>query len=171
MSASMARQGGRVQLEQSDMSIALNMAKMATRGSSCTMIEETQHLIMKPCAAVQEPKKWGVEFPGHRMLKAAMERHPAVVYDNQTDGCLPCHNSQAKNPRTRWRHKGSGALPQVWRKQPTQELTPPPPGTPAAPPGDKHDAQSSQVANLSAVYVYKPTPLPIAQCFNHDLSA
>jgi hypothetical protein len=29
MSATMARQGGRVQLEQSDMRLALNMAKMA----------------------------------------------------------------------------------------------------------------------------------------------
>jgi len=39
MSATMARQGGRVQLEQSDMSQALNMAKMAKEGFSCAAIE------------------------------------------------------------------------------------------------------------------------------------
>jgi len=32
MSATMARQGGRVQLEQSDMRLPLNMAKMAKEG-------------------------------------------------------------------------------------------------------------------------------------------
>jgi hypothetical protein len=34
MSATMARQGGRVQLEQSDMRLALIMAKMAKEGFS-----------------------------------------------------------------------------------------------------------------------------------------
>jgi hypothetical protein len=43
----MARQGGRVQLEQSDISFALNMAKMAKGGLSRTAIEETQQLIKK----------------------------------------------------------------------------------------------------------------------------
>jgi len=41
----MSRQGGQVQLQQSDMSLALNMAKMAKGGFSCAMIEETQYLI------------------------------------------------------------------------------------------------------------------------------
>ena len=52
MSATMARQGGRVQLEQSNMCLALNMAKMATGGFSHATIEETQYLIKKPCAEV-----------------------------------------------------------------------------------------------------------------------
>jgi len=38
----MARQGGRVQLEQSDMRLALNMAKMAKGGFSRATVEETQ---------------------------------------------------------------------------------------------------------------------------------
>jgi len=38
MSATMARQGGRVQLEQSDMRLALNMAKMAKGRFSCAAI-------------------------------------------------------------------------------------------------------------------------------------
>ena len=45
MSATMARQGGRVQLEQSDMHLALNMGRMAKEGFSCAAIDETQYLI------------------------------------------------------------------------------------------------------------------------------
>jgi hypothetical protein len=90
MSATMARQGGRVQLEQSDMRLALNMAKMAKGGISRAAIEETQQLIKKPRAEVREEKKRGVEFPGHNKVKAAIEIHPAMVCENQTDGCLPC---------------------------------------------------------------------------------
>jgi hypothetical protein len=42
MSATMAQQGGRVQLEQSDMRLALNMAKIAKEGISHATIEETK---------------------------------------------------------------------------------------------------------------------------------
>jgi len=42
MSATMAKQGGRVQLELSDMRLALNMAKMAKQGFSREAIEETK---------------------------------------------------------------------------------------------------------------------------------
>jgi len=52
ISATMARQGGRVQLEQSDMRLALNMAKMAKGGFLRAAIEETQCLIKKPQAQV-----------------------------------------------------------------------------------------------------------------------
>jgi hypothetical protein len=41
MSATMARQGGREQLKQSDMRLALDMAKMAKEGYSRASIEET----------------------------------------------------------------------------------------------------------------------------------
>jgi len=54
MSATMVRQGGRVQLEQSDVFMALNMAKMATGGLLRAAIEETQQLIMQSRAKVQE---------------------------------------------------------------------------------------------------------------------
>jgi len=57
MSATMVRQGGRVQLELSDMRLALNMAKMAKGGFSRTTIEETQQLIKKPRTEVREEKK------------------------------------------------------------------------------------------------------------------
>jgi len=65
MSATMARQGGRVQLEQSDIRLALNMAKMATEAFWRAAIEEMKYLIMKPRAEVREEKKRGVEFPRH----------------------------------------------------------------------------------------------------------
>jgi len=52
MSATMARQGGRVQLELSDMRLALNMAKMANGGFLRAAIEEKQFLIKKPRAEV-----------------------------------------------------------------------------------------------------------------------
>ena len=132
MSATMARQGGRVQLEQSDMRLALNMAKMAKEGFSRAVIEETKYLIKKPRAEVREEKKRGVVFPGHKKVKAAIERHPAMLRQNQTAGCLPCQNGTAKNPQTRWRRKGTGAPPPNRRRQqtpePTPELTPPLPG-------------------------------------------
>jgi len=96
MSATMATQGGRVQLEQSDMRLALNIAKMAKGGLSHTAIDETKFLIKNPCAKVQEQKKLGVESPGNNKLKDAIQRHPALLRQNQTAGCLPCPNGTAK---------------------------------------------------------------------------
>jgi hypothetical protein len=53
MSATMTRPGGRVQLEQSDMRLALNMAKIAKESYSRTAIEEIKYLIKKPQAEVR----------------------------------------------------------------------------------------------------------------------
>ena len=57
MAATIARQGVRVQLEQSDMRLALNMAKMAKGGFPRATIEETQFLVKKPVAEVREEKE------------------------------------------------------------------------------------------------------------------
>jgi len=57
------------------------MAKIAKGGFSRAAIEETQHLIKKPHAEVREVMKWRVEFPGDGKVKAAIERHPAMVYE------------------------------------------------------------------------------------------
>jgi len=100
MSATLARPGGWVQLEQSDMRIALNMAKIATGGFLRTTREETQYLIEKPRAEVREETKWGVEFPGHKTVKAVMERPLAMIRQNHTDGGLPSQNGTARNPQT-----------------------------------------------------------------------
>ena len=85
----MARQGGQVQLEQCDMRLALNMAKMANEVFWLAAIEETKYLIKKPRAEVREEMKRGVEFPGHKMVKTAIQRHPAMLRQNQMSGCLP----------------------------------------------------------------------------------
>jgi len=95
MCATMARQGGRVQLEQSDMRLALNMAKMPNGGISCATIKETKYLIKTPCAEVREEKKRGDEFPGHEKGKAAMEGHPAMLRQSHTAGC---HSFQNRTP-------------------------------------------------------------------------
>ena len=52
MSATMAGQRGRVQLEHSDMRLALDMAKMANEGFSRAAIEQKIYLIQKPRAEV-----------------------------------------------------------------------------------------------------------------------
>jgi hypothetical protein len=62
----MARQGGQVQLEQSDMRLALNMAKMAKESFSCAAIKQMKFLITKPRAEVREEKQRGAEVPGHK---------------------------------------------------------------------------------------------------------
>jgi hypothetical protein len=85
------------------MRLALNMAKMAKGGFSHVAIEEMQYQIKRPRAKVREEKKRGFEFPGHTKLKAAIERHPAMIRQNRTAGCLPSQNGTAKNPETRCR--------------------------------------------------------------------
>jgi len=79
MSATMGRQGGRVQLEQSVIHLALNMAKMAKGGFLGIAMEEKQHLIRKPRVKVRYEKKGGFEFPGHKKMKAAIERQLAML--------------------------------------------------------------------------------------------
>src|SRR5882757_11045777 len=168
MSATMAGQGGRVQLEQSDMRLALNMAKMAKEGVSRAAIEETKYLIKKPRAEVREEKKRGVEFHGHKQVKAAIQRHPAMLRHNQTPGCRPCPNGTAKNPQTRWRRKGTGAPPPARRRVRTPEPTPPPPGTPPAPTGNTSGAQPTEIVNLPARFTYSHTALHWAEFFEDD---
>jgi len=158
MSATKAGQGGRVQLEQSDMHLALNMAKMAKEGFSCAAIEESQQLIKKLCAEVQEMKKQGVLFPGHNEVKAAIERYPAMVQENQMDGCVPCQNGTAKNPQTCWKREGTGAPPP---RPATQR-----PGTPPAPTDDSERSQCSETEGVPPGNVYIHTPYPSTRFLN-----
>jgi len=69
----MARQGGGLQLEQSDLHLALKMAKMAMGGCSRAAIKEMQFRIRIPQAEVREQMMRGVESPGHQIVKAAIE--------------------------------------------------------------------------------------------------
>jgi len=169
MSATMARQGGRVQLEQSDMRVALNMAKMAKEVLSRPAIVEIHQLITKPHAEVREQNKWAVEFPGHKKVKAAIEGHPAMVYKNQTAGCLPCQNGTAKSPQTRWRRKGTGTpLPELAAPPPRM---PPSPGRPPALSGDTDGNESYEIEGMPSRCVYTHSPLPNTQFVNHNAYA
>jgi len=48
----MVRQGGQVQPEQSNMRLAMKVAKMAKGEFSCAAFEETHYLFKKPLAEV-----------------------------------------------------------------------------------------------------------------------
>ena len=168
MSATIARQGGQVQLEQSDMRLALTMAKMAEEGFSRPAIEETKYVRQKPCNEVREEKMRGVEFPGHKMVKAAIHRHPAMLRQNKTSGCLPFQNGTAKNPQTLWTSKGTGAPPPAQRRERIPERTPPLPGTPPTPTGNSCGAQPAEIINFPVGYTYSHTALPWAEYFEDD---
>jgi hypothetical protein len=156
MSATMASQEGRVQLEQSDMCLVMNMAKMAKGGFARTAVQEMEYLIEKPHVTVREQKKWGVEFSGPEKVKAAIVRHSAMLHHNQTGRCLPCQNGNAKNRQTHSRHKATGAPVLMRCTQRTPDSTPPVPQmrplpeSPPAPNSNHAGAQHSQIVNMPA---------------------
>jgi len=82
ISSTMAWQGGCVQLEMSDMHLALNMAKMAKGGNSHAAMEEKQNSINNLHTEVQEGNQCGVEVPVHKQVKTAIEWHLAMVHDH-----------------------------------------------------------------------------------------
>ena len=166
MSPTMAREGGRVQLEQCDMGLALNMAKMAEGQFSCATIEETECLIKKPWGEDRKMKKWGVEFLGHIQAKAVIERHLAMLQKDQMDGYLPCQNGTAQDPQIRWRRKGTVAPPPERLRQPTPEPTPHPPKMPVVPPGKNEAGHLSAIGGVPPGYVNIHTPLPHLQFCN-----
>jgi hypothetical protein len=149
------------------MRLALNMPKMAKEGFSRAAIEETKYLIKKLRTEVWEEKQRAIEFPGHKKVKAAIQRHPAIPRHNQTSGCLPCQNGTTKHLQTRWRREGTGAPPPTQRRVRTPEETPRPPGTPPAQTGNTSGAQLSEIVNLPAGYTYSHTALPVAE-FSED---
>jgi len=157
MSASMAREGGRVELQQSELRAALNIDKMAQWWFSCTTKEETQHLIKKPWAKYQAERMQGVVFPGHDKVRAAIERHLAMDHENRTDGFHPCQDGTAINQQTRSRCKCMGASP--------PQGAPPGPRTPPAP---SDHAESSKTENLPPGFIYIHTPHCSARSFNLD---
>jgi hypothetical protein len=87
------------------------MGTMAKEGLLRAAIEETKYLIEKPRIEVREEKMRGLEFPEHNKLMAAIQRHQAMLRDNQTSACLPFQNGTPKNPHTSWGRTETGALP------------------------------------------------------------
>ena len=104
--------------------------------------------------------KLGVVFPRHNKVKAAIERHLAMVRVNQTDGCIPCQHGNPSYPQTRWRHKGIGAAPPL-------PAAPRPRPLPA-PPNHSERTQSSETDGVPPRYLYIHIPLPSARFFNLD---
>jgi len=111
MSATKAKQGGRLQLEQSNLCLASNMAKMAKGWISHDAMVKMQYRIRKHRAGVQDKKMWGVGFHAHTRVKATIEWHLAMVLESNIVSCLPCQNGTRKNPQTCWRCKRPGATP------------------------------------------------------------
>jgi hypothetical protein len=91
------------------MRLALNITQIAQGGFSQAAIDEMQYLIKKPQPEVREQERRGIEFPGHEMVTAVMERHLAMIHQNYMDGCLPCQHATARKLQTRGRHKRTGA--------------------------------------------------------------
>jgi len=98
MSATMAWQGGWVQLELSDMGLALILGKMANGGILLATLEETQYLLKKPPAEVQQEKMQGGELPGHKKVKAVIKCHTAMLRQNRTTGFLSWQHCSPQNP-------------------------------------------------------------------------
>jgi len=167
----MARQEGRVQLEQSYMLQELSMAKRAKGGFSHTAEEEMRSLTRSPCAEVSAEKKPAVGFPGQRKAKAAIDRHPAMLRQNHTDRWLPGQPGTTKNLQTRWRRKATGAPPPDRHRQPIPEPTEPLPAMPPVPPGANESAHISHSHNLPPGYVYSHASLPSTQFSNPDAYA
>lgn len=65
ISATMARQEGWLQIQQSNMRLALNMTEMANRMFSHTSIHVTHQIIKKLRTQVQEGTQRAIECPGH----------------------------------------------------------------------------------------------------------
>jgi len=87
------------------------MSKIANGGFWGTAIEEMQYLMKKPPAEVQEEKKWGVVFAGHKTVEAAIERYPVIHHQNHMESCLSWLNGTARILQRRWRRNGEGAPP------------------------------------------------------------
>jgi len=89
MSAPKARLGGRVQLVQCDMRLAINMARMAKGGFSHAAIEETQYRMKKLHAEVRDEKKQGVEIYGcERRRLRYNDARLCFIQTKQTDAFL-----------------------------------------------------------------------------------
>jgi len=165
----MARQGGWVQLEQSDICLVLNMAKMAKGGFLCTTIEKTQYLVNKFRTKVRKVRMLVDLFPGYWQVRAAIERHSALVCEHKTNGCLHCQYGIAKNPQTYWRCQGWHSPLPDWHRWLAPELMPLLPGTPPAPPCDNEGTQTFQMDGVPLGYVHIYTLVSKFELFNRDV--
>jgi hypothetical protein len=114
-------------------------------------------------AEVREERKQGVQFPGHTIVKVAMQRHPAMLSQNHMSSSLSCQTGTARNLQTHCRRKRTGAPPPDRCRQRTLEPTPPVPGMPPAQTFNTSGAQHFQIVNLPAGDTFSNTALPRAE--------
>jgi len=119
-----------------------------------------------------ENRQRGVlSFLGLQWMKTAIERHPAMLHQNHTAGCLPCQNGVANNLQKQcWRKGTSAPAPDQWG-WPSRERIPPLPWMPPTPTHNNSTAQCSQIVDLLARYAYSHTSLPCAELFSLNASA
>jgi hypothetical protein len=92
----MARQSVQVQLEQSDMYLALNMTNVAKEGfSQSTIQQQTQCCINQCNAYVREGGKKGVESSFCRNGQPAINPHPTIVCEHSMERYKDCHENTA----------------------------------------------------------------------------
>jgi hypothetical protein len=101
------------------MRLALHIAKIAKEEFLCPAIEDTQQPMKQPHTEIQEEMKRGVQFPGHKMVKAAIERHLAMVYKIKQPAAL--HAEMVQQSITR---DAGGAKEQPHLQQNRRHLCP-----------------------------------------------
>jgi hypothetical protein len=160
ISATMARQEVWVQLELSDMCLVWNTADMAKEGCLQAAVEKTQYVIIYPCPVVWEEQKWCVEQPGNKQVKAAIQRHMAMLAQNHMPCCLSC-NIVGLNCLQRLRRcSGTGAAPQDWHRQRNPAATPPLPALSPATTGNASREEPSHIIHVLARYPYSKLLFP-----------
>jgi hypothetical protein len=112
--------------------------------------------------------KRAVEFPGHKKVNAAIQRHPVMLHQNHMSGCLPSQNASPNNPQTHWRRQRTGEPPPDRRGEWTPESTPPLFSTLPSPTSHTDRAQHSEIVNLPVGYTFSHTVFPCAALFNDD---
>jgi hypothetical protein len=139
------------------------MAKIATGGFSHTSIDVTQCLVNKQHTKFREVQKWGIAFAGDTMLKAAIERHPAMLRHKKMNRFFPHQHVTAKNQQTCWRCHSAGAFLPNWHRLPSPDPLWFLRGSHLHP-----QLNYSEMNNLQHGCMDLRIPLPSGPCFNLD---
>jgi hypothetical protein len=94
-------------------------------------------------------------------MKAAMERHPAMICQIYTDSCLTCHCGTVWNPQSFWRSKGTCASSAFRHRQLTPDATRSSPRILPAIPGLIQGIERLQPDNVPGWNLDSHVPLPI----------
>jgi len=141
---------------------------MVTNGMLPAAKEEMKYFIQKPPTDVRTDKKQGVEFPGHNVLKAAIQRHPPMLSQNHMSGCLPSSNATTKISQTQWRCNGTDTPRPDRQGVHTAEPTPPQPGERCSSTSVTSGPPRPQIVNLQARYMHLHKAGPFEEFFDRD---